>query len=322
MKNILVTGAAGQIGSELIPVLRARYGTDNVIAGLNRTPLSSKVSNAGPSMKVDITNISDIEKAVDNFEIDYIFHMSTFLSALAENNPQGAFGVNIAGLTNVLDVAVDKKLEGVMVPSSIAVFGSGIPTEDTPNDVMLKPTTLYGIAKVYGELLGNYYFQRYGLDVRGLRLPGIVSCMDEMPTNGTTDYAVQIFYGAVQDSSYTCFLKPDTRLPMVYMPDAVKALIDLAECHTDKLVHRTDFNVTAMSFTPSDLAREIRKKIPDFVISYDIDTLRQSIADSWPSSLDDSAARLEWGWHPDYDITSMVDEMLSLVSQQLNSRPI
>ena len=320
MKNILVTGAAGQIGSELIPALRTKYGSDNVIAGLNRTPLSSKVLSGGRSTKVDITKTSDIANAIDDFEVDYIFHMSTFLSALAETNPQGAFEVNIAGLTNVLDVAVEKKLQGVMVPSSIAAFGSGIPTENTPNDVMLKPTTLYGIAKVYGELLGNYYFKRYGLDVRGLRLPGIVSCMEEIPTNGTTDYAVQIFYGAVEDSLYTCFLKPDTRLPMIYMPDAVKALIDLAECSSASLVHRTDFNVTAMSFTPNELAEEIRKTIPGFVIRYDIDALRQSIADSWPSSLDDGAARIEWDWHPDYDIASMVDEMLEKVTEQLGAQ--
>lgn len=319
MENILVTGAAGQIGRELIPVLRQRYGNNNVIAAIHHTPLSLDLSNTGPCTTVDITSAGEIEKAIDDFNIDYIFHMSTFLSALAETNPSGAFNVNVAGLTNILDVAVKRNLQGVMIPSSIAAFGKGIPVDNTPNDVMLKPTTLYGIAKVFGELMGDYYFARHGLDVRGLRLPGIVSCMDEIPTNGTTDYAVQIFYGAIEEAAYTCFLKPDTRLPMVYMPDAVKAMIDLSECHHDKLIHRTDFNITAMSFTPKELAEQITKKIPEFVITYEIDPLRQSIADSWPSSLDDSVARSEWNWQPDYDIESMVDEMLVKVKSQLKS---
>ena len=208
-------------------------------------------------------------------------------------------------------------MERVVAPSSIAAFGPETPREPTPNDTIQKPNTLYGIAKVFGELLGNYYSTKVGLDVRGLRLPGIVSCMDQEPTAGTTDYAVLIFFGAIREKRYTCFLKPDTRLPMMYMPDAIKAIIDLAEADFARLEHHADFNVAAMSFTPAELAGAIRKRIPEFEIDYEIDPLRQAIADSWPRSLDDSAARREWGWEPGYDIDGMVDDMLDKMRTKL-----
>ena len=320
MARILVTGAAGQIGSELVPALRARYGGDHVIAAGHRTPLPDDVRDGGPSITLDVTVQADVEAAIRENDVDVIYHMGSILSALAEANRQTAHAVNVNGLYNVLEAALSTGVRQVNVPSSIAAFGPDTPPVDTPNETLQRPNTLYGISKVFGELLGNYYSGKLGLDVRGLRLPGIISWKTE-PTAGTTDYAVAIFYGALREGRYTCYLRPDTRLPMMYMPDCIKAIIDLAEADTTKLTRHADFNVTAVSFTPSEIASAIQRRMPHFQIDYDIDTLRQGIADSWPDSLDDSVARAEWGWSHAYDLDAMVDDMLENLSVKLGTGP-
>ena len=319
MGRILVTGAAGQIGSELVPALRERSGNENVVAAGHRTPLPADVKAAGPWTSIDVTEYGQIDSAIREYEIDTLYHMSSILSALAEAQRHLAHRVNINGLVNVLEAALNNRLERVVVPGSIAAFGPETPRRDTPNDTIQKPNTLYGISKVFTELMGNYYHAKLGLDVRGMRLPGIVSWKTE-PTAGTTDYAVAIFYGAVREGRYTCYLGPDTRLPMMYMPDAIKAIIDLSEAGLESLRHHADFNVGSMSFTPAELAAAIRARIPGFEIEYEIDPLRQAIADSWPDSLNDSVARQEWGWAPAYDIHSMVDDMLANLRVKLDTR--
>lgn len=318
MARILVTGAAGQIGSELVPALRALHGGDNVVAAGHRTPLPDEVRDGGPSITLDVTSRDDFEAAIRDHDIDVIYHMASILSALAEANRQTAHAVNVNGLYNALEAAVSCGVAQINIPSSIAAFGPDTPREHTPNDTLQRPNTLYGISKVLGELLGNYYFEKFGLDARGLRLPGIVSWKTE-PTAGTTDYAVAIFYGALRERRYTCYLEPDTRLPMMYMPDCIKAIMDLARADLPALTHHADFNVSAMSFTPSELAAAIHRRIPDFQMRYDIDPLRQGIADSWPDSLDDSAARDEWGWTPRHDLDTMVDDMLVNLSAKLGA---
>ena len=231
-----------------------------------------------------------------------------------------AWAVNFDGLFNVLEAAVANGLERIIVPSSIAAFGPGTPLDNTPNDTVQKPNTLYGISKVITELMGNYYSSKLGLEVRGVRLPGIISWKVE-PTAGTTDYAVAIFYGAIRENRYTCFLGPDTRLDMMYMPDTIDAVIRLMEADPARLVHRNAFNVTAMNFTPERLAREIRKHIPEFAIDYEVDPVRQAIADSWPRSVDDTAARAEWDWAPAYDLESMTRDMLEKLGGRLRAAP-
>ena len=317
MKRILVTGAAGQIGTELVPELRHLYGSDNVIAAGHTTALHDDVKNSGPCTTIDVTDYGQVDEAIGRYEIDTVFHLSSILSALAESRRQSAHQVNINGLYNVFEAGVKHRLERVFVPSSIGAFGPETPTQNTSNDTIQKPTGLYGISKVFGELLGNYYWAKLGLDVRGARLPGITSWKTP-PTAGTTDYSVAIFYGAIREQHYTCYLSPDTYLPMMYMPDCIKSIIDLANADASRLRHHADFNVNSMSFTPAQLADAIKQRIPDFTIDYEIDPLRQAIADSWPDSLDDSTAREEWGWQPEYDLDSMVDDMLKNLREMLN----
>ena len=317
MTRILVTGAAGQIGTDLVPELRNIYGSDNVFAAMHRTPLASEVSSGGPRVSLDVTNYAAITSLLKAEKIDRVFHLSSVLSALAENNRWSAYAVNFTGLINVLESSLACGVTQVIIPSSIAAFGSKSPQVDTPNDTIQNPNTVYGVSKVFGEQLGNYYFERHGLDVRGVRLPGIISWKTE-PTSGTTDYAVAIFYAALREGFYSCYLKPGTRLPMMYMPDAVKSLIDLSEANGQRLIHRADFNVHAMSFTPDELSRAIRNVIPTFEMQYDIDRLRQNIAESWPYSLDDSAARSEWGWEPKFDLSEMIEDMFLNLRRKLN----
>lgn len=315
MKKILVTGATGQIGTELVPALRKKYGFENVIAaGHSRTPAEDLKS--GPYIIADVTDYKAVEDAIKSLGITHIFHLSSILSAGGEKNPELAFQVNIIGLHNILEAARKNNVQQVVYPSSIAAFGIETPKDSTPNETIQRPATIYGISKVFGELLGNYYFKKFGLDVRGVRFPGIISWKEE-PIGGTTDYAVQIFYAAVREGCYTCYLREDTALPMMYIPDAIKVLIDLSEADINALNHHADFNVNSMSFTPAQLADAIRKEIPGFAIEYKIDPLKQAIADSWPASLDDSAARKEWSWKPSFDISDMTKDMVANLRRKL-----
>jgi nucleoside-diphosphate-sugar epimerase len=312
--KILVTGAAGQIGCELTLALRQRYGGNNVVATGRKTLPLPALRDSGPFHLVDVTDRKSIEKIVDEHQIDTIVHLAALLSAVGEQNPSLAWEVNVNGLLHILNTAVDRKMVQVVVPSSIGVFGPGSPLDNTPNDTVLRPTTMYGISKVSGELLCNYYVHKYHLDVRGLRYPGIISS-ETLPGGGTTDYAVEIFYEAVKNKRYTCFLSKDTRLPMMYMPDCIKATLDLMAAPFDNLKHHADFNLAAMNFSAQELVREIKKHIPDFECTYKPD-FRQAIADSWPNSLDDAPAREEWGWQPQYNLSSMVQDMLEKLEKR------
>lgn len=314
MKKILVIGSTGQIGSELTLELRKEFGAENVIAGIRKTAPSPKLTETGPCEVVDATDRAQLEAVVKKHNIDAIVNMAAILSATGEKDPMYAWNVNMNGLINVLECAREHKMAQVLTPSSIAVFGPGTPLDNTPQETILRPTTMYGITKVAGELLGDYYVRKYGLDVRGLRYPGIIS-NETLPGGGTTDYAVAIYYDAIKYGRYTCFVKEDTRLPMMYMPDCLKATIMLMKADFNKLKHHSDFNVGAMSFSVKELAENIKKYIPHSEISYEPD-FRQAIADSWPNSIDDSAAREEWGWKPDYDLDAMTRDMLQVLGEK------
>ena len=317
MKRILVTGALGQIGSELVPALRERYGEDHVVASDIRMPAAGSALSNGPFHHVDCTSQRQIQEAVRRFEVGTIYHLASLLSAVAEERPQTAWGVNMGGLYRVLEVARENSC-AVFVPSSIGAFGPSTPKDDTPQETLQRPTTMYGVTKVAGELLCDYYHTRFGVDSRGLRYPGIISYVAP-PGGGTTDYAVEIYYDAIEHGRYSCFLEPNTRLDMMYMPDAVKAAIDLMEADAARLEHRNAFNVAAMNFTPEEVAAEIAGHIPEFTISYAVDPVRQGIADSWPNSIDDTAAREEWGWSPSHDLESMTSDMLEQLRRKLGA---
>lgn len=310
--TILVTGAAGQIGSELTLVLREKYGAENVIAADLKPPAAALAS--GPFVILDVTEKARLEEVVRKYKVEVIYHLAAILSATGEKDPQLAWRVNMDGLYNVLEVARTAGVRQVFWPSSIAVFGPKTPKERTPQDTILSPTTMYGVTKVAGELLCEYYHRRYGLDVRGLRFPGIIS-NETRPGGGTTDYAVEMFYAAVKGEPYRCFVRPDTVLPMMYMPDCLKATLQLMEAEERRLRWRI-YNVTGMSFSAEELAREIQKRVPGFQVEYAPD-FRQAIAESWPHSIDDSAAREDWGWKPDHDLSRMVDAMLSALRRKL-----
>ena len=314
MDKILVTGAVGQIGSELTMALREKYGNDNVVACGHKTKPGEKLKNSGPFDFLDVTKKEEIEDIVDEYDIDTIYNMSAILSGVGEKKPLLCWKVNMDGLHNILEVAREKDLTRIFVPSSIAVFGPETPKKNTPQDTVLKPTTMYGVTKVSGELLGDYYFKKFGIDIRGVRYPGIISS-ETLPGGGTTDYAVEIFYDAIKDKEYECFVEKETQLPMMYMPDCINAAIDLMETDVDNLKHHCDFNVTSMSFSAGEIAEEIKKHIPEFECKYKPD-FRQEIADSWPNDLDDSAARDEWGWDPQYDLSSMVEDMLDKLKKR------
>ncbi len=315
MERILVTGSVGQIGSELTLALRERYGNENVVAGGRKTQPSEELRNSGPFEFVDCTDIEAVNRVVVKFRIDAIYHLAALLSAVAENNPQLAWQVNVNALVNVLEVAREHDC-AVFTPSSIGAFGPSTPADNTPQDTIQRPTSMYGVTKVSGELLCDYYYEKFGVDSRGLRYPGIISYVT-LPGGGTTDYAVQIFYDAIKHESYTCFLKQGTKLDMMYMPDAIKGAIAIMEADSSKLKHRNAFNVSAMSFAPEEISAEVRKLVPGFSMDYVVDPLRQSIADSWPNSMDDSAAREEWGWQPDYDLPRMCEDMIAKLTPKL-----
>jgi nucleoside-diphosphate-sugar epimerase len=276
---------------------------------------SRETDRAGPFEHLDCTKTEQIRDIVRHHGIGTVYHLAALLSATAEERPQAAWHLNMGGLYRVLEVARQHDC-AVFFPSSIGAFGPTTPRDNTPQDTVQRPTTMYGVTKVSAELLCDYYARRFGVDARGLRLPGLISYVAP-PGGGTTDYAVEIFYQAIRYRHYSCFLKPDTRLDMMYMPDATRAMIDVMEADSAALVHRNSFNVTAMSFTPEELSAEIRKHIPDFVIDYEVDPVRQAIADSWPRSMDDSAARNEWDWSPRYDMASMTEDMITKLRPRL-----
>jgi nucleoside-diphosphate-sugar epimerase len=315
MQRILVTGALGQIGTELVSALRASYGAEKVIASDVRVPSMDLLATAAPFEFVDVNNADQLAEIVVRHKVDAIYHLAALLSATAEAKPQVAWELNMGSVFKVLEVA-RKHGCAVFVPSSIGAFGENTPKDHTPQDTLQRPSTMYGVTKVAGELLCDYYHLRFGVDTRGVRFPGLISYLAP-PGGGTTDYAVDIFWQALRYRHYTCFLRPETRLDMMYMPDALSAAIKVMEADPARLRHRNAFNVTAMNFTPEELAAAIRVHIPDFKIDYEIDPVRQKIADSWPNSLDDSAAREEWDWSPRYDLQTMVEDMLVNLRQRL-----
>jgi nucleoside-diphosphate-sugar epimerase len=314
MKNILVIGAVGQIGSELTMRLREVYGSSHVVAGFRKTQPSEELANSGPLERVDATDPQRIVEVVKKYNIDTIFNLAALLSAVAEQRPQDAWNVGVNGVYNVLEVAREYHC-AVFFPSSIGVFGPTTPLDNTPQDTILRPGTMYGVTKVAGELLSDYYFKRFGVDARGLRYPGIISNVT-LPGGGTTDYAVEIYYAAVKTGHFTCFLKAGTFLDMMYMPDALDGALQLMEADASKLVHRNAFNVTAMSYDPEIIYKEIKKHVPGFTMDYKVDPVRQSIAESWPNKMDDTAARQEWGWNPKWDLAKMVVDMLKVIGEK------
>ncbi len=313
-KNILVTGAAGQIGTDLTTTLREKFGNQNVVAMGHKTPMPKDIAEGGPCVMGDVTDIEGYRKIVVDYQIDTVYHLAAILSATGESKPQLCYDVNLNGLYNVLEVAKDNG-QRLFCPSSIAVFGHGTPLENTPQETVLKPTTMYGVTKVAGELLCDYYFHKYGVDVRGIRYPGLISWKTR-PTGGTTDYAVEIYYEAVLNNKYECFVRADTKLPMMYMPDAIKGTLDLMDAPLENLKHHSDFNFAGMSFSAQELADCIATRMPDFECTFNPDS-RQAIADSWPDSIDDSAASKEWGWKPNYDLEKMSDDMLENLKRKL-----
>jgi nucleoside-diphosphate-sugar epimerase len=316
MKRILITGALGQIGSELASFLRKRYGNENVVTSDIKPVPEEMINQVGVFEHIDCLDDQKIYSVIKKYRIDTVFHLAAVLSAIGEKNPQLAWKVNINGLYNVLEIAREYKC-AVFTPSSIAAFGPSTPKDNTPQETIQRPNTIYGLTKVTGELLCDYYYSKYGVDTRGVRFPGIISHV-ALPGGGTTDYAVEIFYEALKSKKYTCFLNRNTYLDMMYMPDGLKAAVNLMEADHSRLKHRNAYNVTAESFSPEQLADEIKKYIPDFKINYDVDPMRQAIADSWPNRLDDSAAREDWGWSPNYNLEAMTKDMIEKLKDKLH----
>jgi len=314
MKNILVIGSVGQIGSELTMELRRRYGNDHVVAGYRRTQPSQELAESGPLEIVDATDVDRIVAIVKKYKIDAIYNLAALLSAVAEKNPQAAWNVGVNGAYNVLEVAREYNC-AVFFPSSIGAFGSSTPLDNTPQDTIQRPGTMYGVTKVAAELLSDYYFKRFGVDTRGVRYPGIISNLT-LPGGGTTDYAVEIYYEAVKTGKFVCPLPAGTFLDMMYMPDALDAAIDLMEADPSKLKHRNCFNITAMSFDPEILCNNIKKYVPELVMTYDVDLVKKGIAESWPNKMDDTCAREEWGWNPKWDLDAMTQDMLKVIREK------
>jgi nucleoside-diphosphate-sugar epimerase len=314
LPRVLVTGSAGQIGAELVPHLRSFYGKDNVIAAIHKAPGGSWLRD-GPVVNLDTGDAEAVAGAIKEFKVDTVYHLAAVLSATGEKDPTLAWQVNMDGLRHVLEGAKVNGVGKVFWPSSIGAFGPDALRTNAPQNSPLNPTTMYGVTKVAGELLCNYYFVKYGLDVRILRYPGLISNV-ALPGGGTTDYAVEIFYAAIQKASYVCFLREDTVLPMMYMPDALKATVMIMEAEPKNVPRHLGYNLAAMSFSAGELAEEIQKHIPGFKVSYSPDH-RQKFADSWPMSIDDSEARRDWGWKYDYDLQRMVADMLAKLRPRL-----
>lgn len=315
MKKILVIGATGQIGSELTMELRKRYGGANVVAGyIQGAEPKGELKESGPMELADVTNADALAQVVKTHQIDTIYNLAALLSVVAENKPKLAWKIGIDGLWNVLEVAREAGC-AVFTPSSIGSFGASTPHVMTPQDTVQRPRTMYGVTKVTTELLSDYYNLKYGVDTRSVRFPGIISNVTP-PGGGTTDYAVDIYYSAVRGEEFVCPIQAGTYMDMMYMPDALRAIVELMEADPAKLKHRNSFNIASMSFTPEIIAAEIRRHIPDFKMSYDIDPVKEEIARSWPNSLDDSCAREEWGWKPEWDLSRMTEDMLEAVRQK------
>lgn len=314
-KKILVTGALGQIGTELVMLLRRLYGDDQVVASDLVHKDVPQVTEAGPFALLDVTDAAAMAELVQLEKIQTIYHLAAILSAVGEAKPQLAWNVNMGGLFNALEIAREHDI-ALFTPSSIACFGPNTPPDQTPQDTIQRPNTVYGVTKVAGELLCDYYHSRFGVDTRGVRLPGLIS-HEALPGGGTTDYAVHIYYEAVKQNRYTSYIAEGTYMDMMYMSDALKAFVELMEADPAKLIHRNAFNIAAMSVAPEDIARSIQKFKPDFVLDYEVDPVRQAIAESWPNSLDDSAAREEWGWQPEYDLDRMSETMLTELEKKL-----
>lgn len=317
MKNILVIGATGQIGSELTMLLRRTFPNGKVVAGyIKGCEPKGKLLSSGPSEEVDVCNAKQIADAVDKYDIDTIYNLAALLSATAERLPLKAWDIQMNGLINVLEVAREKKC-AVFTPSSIGSFGPSTPHKNTPQDTIQRPTSMYGVTKVATELLSDYYFHKYGVDTRSVRFPGLIS-YTTLPGGGTTDYAVEIYYAAVKGEEFVCPIAAGTLMDMMYMPDALRAAIDIMQANPRYLKHRNSFNIASMSFDPETIAASIRKYIPSFKMRYEVDPVRQSIADSWPDNMDDTCARKEWGWAPTYDLDSMTQDMIKNLKVKLN----
>lgn len=316
MKNILIIGATGQIGSELTMELRKRYGNDHVVAGyIHGSEPKGELKESGPSEVVDVTDGEMIAAAVKKYRVDTIYNLAALLSVVAESKPKLAWKIGIDGLWNVLEVARENGC-AVFTPSSIGSFGLSTPHVGTPQDTIQRPRTMYGVTKVTTELLSDYYFTKYGVDTRAVRFPGLISNVT-LPGGGTTDYAVDIYYAAVRGEKFVCPLKPGTLMDMMYMPDALNGSIKLMEADPSRLIHRNAFNIASMSFAPETIYEAIRREVPGFEMEYQPDPLKQSIADSWPDSMDDSCARQEWDWKPEYDLESMTRDMLAKLRARL-----
>ena len=315
MKKILVTGALGQIGSELVMKMREIYGNDNVIATDLRKLEGSPVVTTGPFELLDVTDHKTMLTLAKKYEIDTLIHLAALLSATAAAKPLLAWNINMGGLVNALEVARELNCQ-FFTPSSIGAFGPSTPKDNTPQDTIQRPTTMYGVNKVAGELLCDYYYKKFGVDTRGVRFPGLIS-YEVLPGGGTTDYAVDIYYEALKSGKYTSFIAKGTKMDMMYMPDAINAIIKLMEADASKLIHRNAFNIAAMSFEPEEIAAEIKKHMPDFIMDYDVDEVRQGIADSWPNSMDSSCAKNEWGFAAEYDLAKMTTDMLQKLSDKI-----
>lgn len=317
MKKILVLGAGGQIGTELVPHLQKNYGYDNVIAADLRPEIVSKLGETSRAVVMNALEMEAYAKFVKSEEIDTIYNLVALLSATGEKNPQLAWNINMGALLNSLNIAQEYKC-AIFTPSSIGAFGENTPHYKTPQDTVMRPNTIYGVCKVTGEMLSDYYYHRFGVDSRSVRFPGIIS-NGALPGGGTTDYAVEVFYEVAKRGKYTCEVPQDTYMDMLYMPDALEAMTQLMEADPDKLVHRNSFNVTSMSFTPEQLFTEIKKRVPSFTWNYEIDPVKAQISASWPDCLDDSCAREEWGWNPKWGMDAVIDDMLAACKKKVEN---
>ncbi|MBQ9309671.1 MAG: NAD-dependent epimerase/dehydratase family protein [Bacteroidales bacterium] len=321
MKNVLIIGSTGQIGSELTLKLRGLYPEGSIVAGyIPGFEPEGDLLESGPAAEVNVVDAKQIAEAVAKYDIDTIYNLAALLSATAEKYPLKAWDIQMNGLINILEVAREKGC-AVFTPSSIGSFGPSTPHKDTPQDTIQRPTSMYGVTKVATELLSDYYFHKYGVDTRSVRFPGLIS-YKTLPGGGTTDYAVEIYYAAVKGEEFVCPIAEGTLMDMMYMPDALKAAVDIMEADASRLLHRNSFNIASMSFAPEDVFAAIRRQIPDARMRYEVDPVRQAIADSWPDNMDDSCARAEWGWKPSYDLDGMTADMIAHLREKLCTEAI